>query len=194
MSEENAQTVEGEFFKKFVREHQDVCFGWFAFFVSLNILLFVIYFCWSRNETPILALEFVALISGMIGASIWTLRRIYTGYVSVRIDPVEYTITPSQRSDKIYAFLFLNIPGALGAFYALLFYIVISSGLISGEFFPKFDCSAKDQCDTFSGAFHNWTIVGPTSFNKLIFWCFMAGFIERFVPTMIGDMSRSKIA
>lgn len=92
-----------------------------------------------------------------------------------------------------YAWHFLLVRLLVGAFSALVVYLVISAGLLGGELFPNPERGG--------GFGPHWVwyeafgYSGPSSnFAKLIVWCFIAGFSERFLPDSLSALeTKSKV-
>ena len=86
-------------------------------------------------------------------------------------------------------FQILLIP-VYGGIFALVLYLALLGGIVNSPIFPDFTVptfsvppTANDMRNLFVGTF-------PTTgvdFAKLVFWCFVAGFSERFVPQIIGS-------
>jgi hypothetical protein len=90
-----------------------------------------------------------------------------------------------------YSWQFLMVRLLVGGLSSVILYFVISGHLIGGELFPAPDDGA-------SGGFGAlWTVhngagmpyEGPSAnFAKLIVWCFIAGFSERFLPDSLSAL------
>src|SRR5262245_61089047 len=73
----------------------------------------------------------------------------------------------------------------LGAMFGVILYLVMMTGIIQGDFFPRF--RGLDQ--PYSGLFSVFNGAGPAEVKdavKTVFWAFLAGFSERFVPDLLG--------
>jgi hypothetical protein len=101
---------------------------------------------------------------------------------------------PSLSVDDMengYSWQFLMVRLLVGGLSSVILYFVISGRLIGGELFPTPDDGA-------SGGFGSlWTVhngagmpyEGPSAnFAKLIIWCFIAGFSERFLPDSLSAL------
>lgn len=115
----------------------------------------------------------VVIMAGAIG-----------GFVGLQRRLKELTISDLRliASSWIYTSLSPLVGGVLG----LLLYVIFLSGLLSGDLFPHFlpDDTTK-TVTSFSVVGHQHAD-GHTEYAKLIFWCFMAGFSERFVTDVIS--------
>ena len=91
-------------------------------------------------------------------------------------------------------FQILLIP-VYGGVFALVLYLAFLGGIIEGAMFPRFSVpefavppSTQDMKNLFTSTY-------PTAgvdLAKLIFWSFIAGFSERFVPQIISKTTNSK--
>ena len=81
----------------------------------------------------------------------------------------------------VYTFLSPLVGGIL----ALLTYVLFISGLLTGDLFPKF---VADKDVTADGINVLFAIQGQaTDYAKLIFWCFLAGYSERFATNILSQ-------
>jgi len=79
-----------------------------------------------------------------------------------------------------------------GGVFAFVLYLIFLSNFITSPMFPSFkypDVPSFGLNYVYFVAFIRETVPkdGP-DFAKLLFWCFVAGFSERFVPQIIGDL------
>jgi hypothetical protein len=116
----------------------------------------------------------VVVISGVIGGFIGLQRRLK-----------DLTIEDLQliADSLIYTWLSPTVGGVL----ALLVYVLFLSDLLSGQLFPRFEPDAVVQSagTTFASVFQQHA-VSFREYAKLVFWCFLAGYSERFVTDIIG--------
>jgi hypothetical protein len=89
------------------------------------------------------------------------------------------------RTSWVYTILAPLVGGIL----ALLLYILFMSGLLAGDLFPKF------QLDTDPDHSESLFIIFDThgqyqDYAKLVFWCFLAGYSERFVIDIISQFEK----
>lgn len=97
-------------------------------------------------------------------------------------------------SESWHSILMIPVNGGI---FAVVLMLMFLSGLIEGEMFPNFyrvpfdssSCLDKPSCDAFKESVMNWfqyTFPEDShSMGKLLFWSFVAGFSERFVPQII---------
>lgn len=92
---------------------------------------------------------------------------------------------PSLRDDvpRTLAVLQVYASPVVGAVFAAVLYVLFLAGLLQGELFPRFDCSAEEFTDF--GAFAN---CGPDTNSDVamaLVWAFVAGFGEKLVPNVL---------
>ena len=86
-------------------------------------------------------------------------------------------------------FQILLIP-VYGGIFALVLYLAFLSGIVDSPTFPHFSIptfslppSTNDMRNLFASTYPSTGV----DFAKLIFWCFVSGFSERFVPQIISS-------
>lgn len=115
----------------------------------------------------------VVIASGLIGGFVGLQRRLR-----------ELTIKDLELISNSWVYTCLS--PLVGGILALLLYILFLSGLLSGDLFPHF--IADENAGEISG-FASIFLQNGSSYEeyaKLIFWCFIAGFSERFVTDVIS--------
>ncbi|MEQ6917086.1 hypothetical protein [Halomonas aquatica] len=89
-------------------------------------------------------------------------------------------------------FQILLVP-IFGGVFALVLYLVFLSGIVSGDLFPAFSFpSQEDIGEGEDYMLHIFRDTYPSSgpdLAKLLFWSFVAGFTERFVPQLISKVT-----
>ena len=77
----------------------------------------------------------------------------------------------------------------MGDFFALVLYVGFLSKIVDGPLFPQFTIRPFAEPSTTEDVVIFLSQTYPKSgpdLAKLLFWCFVAGFSERFVPQIIG--------
>ncbi|MDI5919772.1 hypothetical protein QLQ86_03060 [Halomonas sp. LR5S13] len=91
-------------------------------------------------------------------------------------------------------FQILLVP-IFGGVFALVLYLVFLSGIVSGDLFPVFSFPSRDEIEEGEDfMLHIFQETYPSSgpdLAKLLFWSFVAGFSERFVPQLISSVTSS---
>ena len=123
----------------------------------------------------------VTTFFGFLGAYLSRLIAFQNTAVTLSVDDLE----------NGYSWHFLMVRLLVGGLSSVILYFVISGHLIGGELFPAPDDGA-------TGGFGSlWTVhngagmpyEGPSAnFAKLIVWCFIAGFSERFLPDSLSAL------
>jgi hypothetical protein len=81
-----------------------------------------------------------------------------------------------------------------GGIFALVLYVLFISGLIQGHLFPQFYMPEFDNPPSNQNIVDLLSMTYPaqgSDLAKLIFWSFVSGFSERFVPQIIHKVSSS---
>lgn len=77
----------------------------------------------------------------------------------------------------------------LGGIFGVILYLVMLTGIIEGDFFPRF----RNLDREYEGLFALFDSTVPAENKdaiKAVFWAFIAGFSERFVPDLVGRVGR----
>lgn len=114
----------------------------------------------------------LVIVTGIIG-----------GFVGLQRRLKDLTIADLElmANSWIYAYLSPLVGGVL----ALLLFVLFLSGLITGDLFPNF------RPMTGSEDYLGWDCIfkhtgGYKDYMKLVFWCFVSGYSERFVTDIIS--------
>ncbi len=160
-------------------------FGLTAVIVGVFLILGTGWFAVAVEKMPFTDLVkynlIVTTFFGFLGAYLSRLIAFQNTAVSLSVDDLE----------NGYSWHFLMVRLLVGGLSSVILYFVISGHLIGGELFPTPDDGA-------SGGFGSlWTVhngagmpyEGPSAnFAKLIVWCFIAGFSERFLPDSLSAL------
>jgi hypothetical protein len=112
----------------------------------------------------------IVIASGLIG-----------GFVGLQRRLKDLTISDLQLIADSWIYTWLS--PLVGAVLALLLYVLFLSELLSGQLFPHFIGDAK--AIGFASVFQQHG-ESYKDYAKLVFWCFVAGFSERFVTDIIS--------
>lgn len=95
-------------------------------------------------------------------------------------------MTDDDLSLLANSWVYICLSPLVGGILAELTYVLFISELLAGNLFPQF-CPDTDAI-TFEGLAVIFKIHGKAAadYAKLIFWCFLAGFSERFVTDIIS--------
>lgn len=77
----------------------------------------------------------------------------------------------------------------IGASLAVALYMLFLSGLVSGELFPSF-AKGEDALDNPMIFMNSMLPETNGDLAKAVFWSFLAGFSERFVPDLLSNAAR----
>lgn len=84
------------------------------------------------------------------------------------------------------SWVYIALSPLVGGILAVLMYVLFISGLLAGTLFPKFVPDAA--ADSVEGLGALFLIHGTAAdYAKLIFWCFLAGFSEKFAIDIISQ-------
>ena len=147
-----------------------------VFFLAVGLLaMFLLHTIVLRNESERTYLVTFVFFSGLIG-----------GFVSIqqRLPGIEL----SELRQLSCSWISILLSPVNGGIFAILLMIMFLSGILEGAMFPRFSDVVIDH-EHVGKSFKDWlTMTFPTSGSdiaKLIFWSFVAGFSERFVPQII---------
>jgi hypothetical protein len=134
-------------------------------------------YVYLHPESVLISTPLMALAVGFIGGFVGLQRRV------------------KQMSDDDITLLanswvYICLAPLVGGILAVLTYVLFISGLLAGNLFPKFvpDASSK----SLEGLAAIFQVHGDAAdYAKLIFWCFVAGFSERFVTDIISRFDSS---
>ena len=154
--------------------------GWFVFAMTLG--LSSVY--WLHHDVPVVLL---AIFAGSIGGFISTMQRIQK--VPTNGNPVSNIYALDRGWISVY------LAPVSGAIFAVLLLLIFIAGLIgNGAMTPVYDSplATSTQPVDVSSFILNSTPHDGVDFAKVLIWCFIAGFAERFVPDTIDRIVASK--
>ncbi|MBF6058120.1 hypothetical protein [Thiomicrorhabdus heinhorstiae] len=148
---------------------------------GVAILIFSTVFALSYLYSQRFMITWVGFLCGIIG-----------GFVSIQ----QRMKTVSDDELKLLTqswFTILLIP-VFGGVFALVLYALFLSGIVSGTLFPAFYIpeptnGTPDTTYMIEVFTQTYPLTGQ-DLAKLLFWSFVAGFSERFVPQIINNVSQ----
>lgn len=140
--------------------------------VLVSIFIPAAIYLYHNKGSVLISTPLMALGVGFIGGFVGLQRRI------------------KQMSDDditllAHSWVYICLSPLVGGILAMLTYVLFISGLLAGHLFPKFVPDASAPSVEGLGAI--FQIHGEAAdYAKLMFWCFLAGFSERFVTDIIS--------
>src|SRR5262245_2733531 len=123
----------------------------------------------------------VALFAGAMGGLL-SLQQRYQS-TARQGDPIENVSQLSHNWPQVF------LPAINGAVFALVLYMLMLAGMLSGDIFPRFMKAEENQNGLVLLEFLKLgKPATPTDYAKLIVWCFIAGFAERLVPDTLSRL------
>jgi phosphate/sulfate permease len=135
----------------------------FAFGLAIAILM-------TTSQYVVLG---VVITSGLIG-----------GFIGLQHRLKDLTIFDLQLIANSWFYTCLS--PLVGRILALLLYMIFLSGLLKGDLFPEFTADLSQRPEIGFASIFQQRGVSHEAYAKLIFWCFVAGFSERFVTDVIS--------
>jgi hypothetical protein len=123
---------------------------------------------------------YTALVSGLMGAFFSRLIALQRGGETMSLDEA------FLHREFSYALLRAGV-GMCGA---LIVYFILRSGIIDGALFPSFDKLAMDFVRVPETAVQMTFVVPSRDLALLTVWCFLAGFSEILVPSVLSGTER----
>ena len=121
---------------------------------------------------------YTALASGLLGAFFSRLLAIQGGWTNMSLDDVFL-----QRE-----FSYSLLRAGVGMCGALVMFFFFKSGLVDGALFPKFENMALQLVSSSDG--HMSFVVPSKDLALVTVWCFLAGFSEKLVPSILTSTER----
>ncbi len=146
-----------------------------ALAVLLIVLIIGAYMVSAGRTTAIGGTSWMVLLTGILGGFIGLQRR---------LKEMEHDDLLLLARSWVYVLLSPLVGGVL----ALLLFILFISGLVEGDLFPRFAADAVTADDPTNTLIKLVQIhaVSYEEYAKLVFWCFLAGYSEKFVTNIIS--------
>jgi hypothetical protein len=147
----------------------------FFFTLTSLLLLFLFFFVLQANFERRTYISLIVFASGLIG-----------GFVSIQQRlPKAGLKELNELSQSWTSILLIPLNGGI---FAVVLHILFISGLLTGTFFPTYAVPNFEGNDPTRNFYlflmHTFPASGQ-DIAKLVFWAFVAGFSERFVPQII---------
>src|SRR5260370_41292682 len=89
------------------------------------------------------------------------------------------------------SWVYICLAPLVGGILAVVTYMLFVSGLLAGDLFPHFEPDVVSNAAKNPALEAIFAIHGNASdYGKMIFWCFIAGFSERFVTAIISRFEK----
>src|SRR5262249_3082766 len=121
-----------------------------------------------------------ALTSGLLGAFFSRLITVQRQFASMTLEDV------FLHRELSYSLLRAGV-GVCGA---LIVYFFLQSGIVNGALFPEFPKIAIEWVQPPDGALPMIFVSPSKALALLTFWCFLAGFSEALVPSILSNAER----
>jgi hypothetical protein len=132
-------------------------------------------------------IAFAVGTAGVLGALFSALMRLY----NVRDLPKALLHPELQRLRNKDLIMYSMVPIMMGFIAAVAVYFAAAGGIVSGAFFPEFDCHETcGKCDSFAG-FFKYGPKAAADYAKAIVLGFASGFSERLVGGVLGSVESS---
>ncbi len=129
----------------------------------------------------------LAIFAGAIGGTVSLIQRVQA---LPEADPLLFRL-----SGWTMVIQSLLVPPLVGAFFAGLLFLIFASGILSGDFFPKFIVPPPNPNGVdFNAFFFHTAPESGKAFALIVVWSFIAGFAERFVPDTIDRLTAQRTA
>lgn len=145
--------------------------------LAVLVLLFIgcAFYVYSSENELLTAAPLVAFACGVIGGFVGLQRRLKS-------------LSDDDLALLANSWVYICLSPLVGGILAVVIYVLFISGLLAGDLFPRFAPPEHlPQGDVPVGLRIIFTVTGqPADYAKMMFWCFVAGFSERFATDIIS--------
>ena len=141
---------------------------------------------YEDNKLPVVI---VVILAGFAGGFVSSLTRVQQ---FKKFFPEE-AYDELKNVSRFKVIVFSLIPPLVGGIAAIVLYGIFSAQMLSGNLFPNFeyyDINATKE--NFIQTVSVWRPAEATDYIKSIVWGFIAGFSERFVPSILDGFANGK--
>lgn len=122
----------------------------------------------------------VVFVAGMLGGVVNNYRRLYAMPV----------FSDNNLNDTKILIAQLYISPIVGGIFGLVLYILFMTEIIKGPFFPSFLPEGEQEYTKFKKFLSDVDPQRNIDAAKALFWSFIAGFSERFVPNILDKITK----
>jgi len=153
---------------------------WHLFGVTFVVCAALVGYMIRADMRPDSSLVVLVFLTGALGGLLSAYRRfrlLVPAAAEPEAEPVQGLLLHAYLSPM------------LGGIFGVILYLVMLTGIIEGDFFPRFR-NLDQPYDGLFALFHSTVPAENKDAIKAVFWAFLAGFSERFVPDLVGRVSR----
>ncbi|HEY4360569.1 MAG TPA: hypothetical protein VGN17_06355 [Bryobacteraceae bacterium] len=155
---------------------------WILVWMTLGLLIGVGICLYANAKghlgNGVLALDLAAGVLGGYTSCLWRVFQAVPGNELV-------AATQAILSDRVA----VVVKPVLGGIFAIALHLLFMSKLLSGPLFPALTIDGSDTTVHFVNFLTGTVSAAPAEFAKLLIWCFLAGFAERFVPDVLDSLA-----
>ncbi|MGC2353687.1 MAG: hypothetical protein WA496_09840 [Candidatus Udaeobacter sp.] len=145
-----------------------------ALVILLSLFIPGALYAYLHPGSVIISTPLVAFVCGVIGGFVGLQRRLKM-------------MSDDDLLLMANSWVYVCLSPLVGGVLAVITYILFISGLLAGDLFPKFVADPDVAVQKTKGLAVVFAIHGEyTDYAKMIFWCFIAGFSERFATDIIS--------